>query len=68
MIAVTLATSDGRSYLAAMVKILISPAAYAAIAKTLPLGTVAVEPERGCEWFRGYARCKCLAKSATLSL
>jgi hypothetical protein len=29
-----------------MVKILISPAAFAAIAATLPLGTVAVEPER----------------------
>jgi hypothetical protein len=29
-----------------MVKILISPAAFAAIASTLPFGTLAVEPER----------------------
>jgi hypothetical protein len=43
---VGLATRAGRSHLAAMVKILISPAAFDAIATTLPLGTVAVEPER----------------------
>jgi hypothetical protein len=41
-----LATGAPRSYLTAMVKILISPAAFAAIAETLPLGTVAVEPGR----------------------
>jgi hypothetical protein len=41
-----LATRPARSYLAAMVKITISAQAFAAIASTLPLGTVVVEPER----------------------
>jgi hypothetical protein len=35
-----------RSHIAGISKILISPAAFAAIAATLPIGTVAVEPER----------------------
>jgi hypothetical protein len=32
-----------------MIRIAITPAAYAAIAATLELGTVAVEPERGTD-------------------
>jgi hypothetical protein len=35
-----------RSHIFGMVKIQISAQAFAAIASTLPLGTVAVEPER----------------------
>jgi hypothetical protein len=34
--------------LAGMIRIAITPAAYAAIAATLALGTVAVEPELTC--------------------
>jgi hypothetical protein len=41
-----LATCARRAYLSGMVKIQISAQAFAAIASTLPIGTVAVEPER----------------------
>ena len=41
-----LATGAARSHIPGMVKITISPEASAALAATLPLGSVAVEPER----------------------
>jgi hypothetical protein len=41
-----LATGSGRTHIAGMVKITISAKAFAALAGTLPLGSVAVEPER----------------------
>jgi hypothetical protein len=41
-----LASLAPRSHIAGMVKIQISAQAFAAIAETLPIGTVAVEPER----------------------
>jgi hypothetical protein len=37
---------EGRSYLAGMVRIAISPAAFDAIASTMPLGNVGFKPER----------------------
>jgi hypothetical protein len=37
-----------------MIRIVITPAAYTAIAATLALGTVAVEPERAPGWQRAY--------------
>jgi hypothetical protein len=40
-----LATRPPRSHIAGMVKIQISAQAFAAIAETLPIGSVAVEPE-----------------------
>ena len=42
-----LATAQARTHIAVMVKITISAAAFAALAATLPIGSVAVEPERG---------------------
>ena len=41
-----LATGSRRTYIASMVKITISAATFAALSATLPLGSVAVEPER----------------------
>ena len=51
MIPATSARTAGSTapHIAAMVKIAITPAAYAAIAATLALGTVAVEPERAAD-------------------
>jgi hypothetical protein len=40
------ATGAARTYMAAMVEITITPDAFAALAATLPLGSVAVGPER----------------------
>jgi hypothetical protein len=40
------AVRAGRSHIAPMVKITITPEAFAALAATLPIGSVAVEPER----------------------
>jgi hypothetical protein len=41
-----IASGAARSHIGRMVKITISPQAFAALAATLPLGSVAVEPER----------------------
>ena len=48
-IADNLATGASRSHIGRMVRISISPQAFAAIASTLPLGSVAVEPERAAD-------------------
>jgi hypothetical protein len=52
-----LATGAARSHIPGMVKITISPKASAALAATLPLGSVAVEPERAREGTAGFRSC-----------